>query len=128
MQSVKSQLDRLTTNISETMNKITNREKFLNSNLDSLLTEYRSVHVSIEIIRRVAISNVIQFVLVSQEQYSKVNNRYRELNSGVIERQRKLTRITEELESVKQEMEERGTIMSDGSERSLNIAFVSLIT
>jgi len=84
--------------------------------------------VSIEIIRRVAISNVIQFVLVSQEQYSKVNNRYRELNSGVIERQRKLTRITEELESVKQEMEERGTIMSDGSERSLNIAFVSLIT
>lgn len=45
MQSVKSQLDKLTNNISETMDKITSREKFLNSNLDSLLMEYRSVQV-----------------------------------------------------------------------------------
>ena len=61
-------------------------------------------------------SILLDLCFLSQEQYSKVNNRYRELNSGVIERQRRLTRVTEELESVKQEMEERGTIMSDGSE------------
>lgn len=51
--------------------------------------------------------------------------RYRELNSGVIERQRKLTRISEELESLKQEMEERGTIMSDGSASAFKKIFIS---
>lgn len=55
-------------------------------------------------------------ILWSQELYSKVNNRYRELNCGVIERQRKLAKISEELESIKKEMEERGTVMSDRSE------------
>lgn len=93
MQSLKCLLDKLTKNISDTMDKIMSREKFLNSSLDALLMEYRSV----------------------QEQFSKISVRYRELNSGVIERQRKLTRISEELESLKQEMEERGTIMSDGT-------------
>lgn len=45
MKSIKHELDKLTNNISETMEKITSREKFLNTNLDSLLIEYRSVQV-----------------------------------------------------------------------------------
>lgn len=45
-----------------------------------------------------------------------MNIRYQEMNSGVIERQRKLTKISEELEALKQEMEERGTVMTDGCE------------
>lgn len=32
-----------------------------------------------------------------------------------MERQRKLTRVSEELEALKQEVEERGTVMTDGS-------------
>lgn len=46
MKSVKSQLDKLSKEIAETMEKITSREKFLNSNLDSLLNEYRTARVS----------------------------------------------------------------------------------
>ncbi len=46
----------------------------------------------------------------------KTNNRFRELNGGVIEKQRNLSKISEELDSLKQEIEERGTIMTDGSE------------
>lgn len=47
MQSLKSLLDKLTKNISDTMDKIMSREKFLNSSLDALLMEYRSAQVEI---------------------------------------------------------------------------------
>lgn len=61
-----------------------------------------------------------------QEQLSKINARFREVNGGVVEKQRKLTKISEELESVKQEMEERGTVMTDGSECHTNMAETTL--
>ncbi|XP_065222804.1 intraflagellar transport protein 57 homolog [Planococcus citri] len=93
MTSVKSRLEKLSRDISENMEKITSREKFLNSNLDSLLSEYRTV----------------------RDEYFKVNAQFRDLNSGVMERQRKLTRVSEELEALKQEVEERGTVMTDGT-------------
>jgi hypothetical protein len=44
-----------------------------------------------------------------------VSEQYREVSGGVTERSRKLAQITEELESVKQEMDERGSSMTDGS-------------
>lgn len=48
MSTVKTQLDRLSANITDAMDKITSREKYLNSNLDSLLMEYRMKQVQIE--------------------------------------------------------------------------------
>jgi len=44
-----------------------------------------------------------------------MSEQYREVSGGVTERSRKLAQITEELESVKQEMDERGSSMTDGS-------------
>lgn len=38
------------------------------------------------------------------------------MSGGVTERQKTLSRITDELEAVKQEMEERGSSMTDGCE------------
>lgn len=60
-------------------------------------------------------------LILLQEQLSKINARFREVNGGVVEKQRKLTKISEELDSVKQEMEERGTVMTDGSKFPNNI-------
>jgi len=44
-----------------------------------------------------------------------MSEQYHEVSGGVTERSRKLAHITEELESVKQEMDERGSSMTDGS-------------
>ena len=46
----------------------------------------------------------------SQEEYKSVSG-------GVVDRSRQLAQLTDELESVKQELEERGTSMTDGTPR-----------
>jgi uncharacterized protein (DUF3084 family) len=51
----------------------------------------------------------------AQDEFARVSEQYREVSGGVTERSRKLAQITEELESVKQEMDERGSSMTDGS-------------
>jgi estrogen-related receptor beta like 1 len=50
-----------------------------------------------------------------------MSERYHEVSGGVTERLRVLAQITEELESVKQEMDERGSSMTDGSKSTKNI-------
>lgn len=45
------------------------------------------------------------------------------MSGGITERSRILAQVTEELESVKQEMDERGSSMTDGS-KSPNICFI----
>ena len=51
---------------------------------------------------------VLYHVVSTQEQY-------RSVSGGVVERSRQLAHLTDELESVKQELEERGTSMTDGT-------------
>lgn len=50
-----------------------------------------------------------------QDEYARISEQYREVSGGVTERSRVLAQVTEELESVKQEMDERGSSMTDGS-------------
>lgn len=45
------------------------------------------------------------------------------MSGGITERSRILAQVTEELESVKQEMDERGSSMTDGS-KSPNVCFI----
>lgn len=58
-----------------------------------------------------------------------MSEQYREVSGGVTERSRKLALITEELESVKQEMDERGSSMTDGSmsQRVVVVVFALLL-
>lgn len=55
----------------------------------------------------------IIFTLI-QDELARVTEQYKEVSGGVTERQRLLIRITDELELVKQEMDERGSTMTDG--------------
>ncbi|XP_066907698.1 intraflagellar transport protein 57 homolog [Halyomorpha halys] len=91
--TVSLELKKFSDEIEETMRKVSKREKLLNSQFEQLLSQYRTL----------------------QEELSFVNDKYREVNVGVVERQKTLNQISESLESVKQEMEERGATMSDGS-------------
>ncbi|GIY13005.1 intraflagellar transport protein 57 homolog [Caerostris extrusa] len=92
MSTTKSQLDKLYTDISRSLEKIGSREKYLNNQLEQLVLEYRT----------------------AQDQLSQVREQYKSVSGGVTERSRTLSQITEELDQVKQEMDERGSNMTDG--------------
>ncbi|XP_044254951.1 intraflagellar transport protein 57 homolog [Tribolium madens] len=90
---VKTQLEKLHKEISVTLDKIGNREKYLNRELENNLDEYRML----------------------QDQLSKIKDAYKGISEGVAERNRELFRLTDRLETVKQQMEERGSSMTDGT-------------
>ncbi|XP_001518621.1 intraflagellar transport protein 57 homolog [Ornithorhynchus anatinus] len=93
LKETKGYLDRLHNEITRTLEKIGSREKYINNQLESLVQEYRTV----------------------QTQLSEATELYQQRNGGVTERTRILSEITEELEKVKQEMEEKGSSMTDGA-------------
>ncbi|KAK7082479.1 Intraflagellar transport protein 57 [Halocaridina rubra] len=87
------QLDALHLEISRSLEKIGSREKYLNSQLEPLLLEYRNLqNASAE----------------SREQYRQVSGR-------LVEKSHELAQISDELDHVKHEMEERGSSMTDGT-------------
>jgi len=79
--------------IAKTLEKISSREKYMNSQLESQLNEYRQLS---------------QTLAQTKEQYKQVSG-------GVTERSRLLAQITDDIETAKTEMEERGSSMTDGS-------------
>jgi len=91
--STKTHLDQLQAEIAKTLEKISSREKYVNSQLEPQLNEYRQLS---------------QTMAQAKEQYKQVSG-------GVTERSRLLAQLTDTLESVKSEMEERGSSMTDGS-------------
>ncbi|XP_044012389.1 intraflagellar transport protein 57 homolog [Aphidius gifuensis] len=91
--NTKNQLEKLHNDIDITLEKIHAREIYLNKQLEPSLIEYRSL----------------------QEELSKVREKYRDVSGGVTERTRTLNKLTEELEQIKKEMDERGSSMTDGT-------------
>lgn len=92
--STKGQLDKLHQDISSALDKISNREKHLNRDLEHVLDQYRML----------------------QDELSKLQDNYKNISGGVTERTRELAKLSDQLETVKQQMEERGSSMTDGSE------------
>ncbi|XP_076296741.1 intraflagellar transport 57 [Lasioglossum baleicum] len=89
----KGQLDKLHGELSNTLDKIRTRESYLNRQLEPILKEYQ----------------------ILQEELSKVKEQYRDVSGGVTERTRIFNKLSEELEHVKKEMDERGSSMTDGT-------------
>ncbi|CAB4010709.1 intraflagellar transport 57 homolog, partial [Paramuricea clavata] len=87
----KGYLDKLQLEISKTLEKISSREKYVNNQLEQLLSEYRGL----------------------QDNLAETKERYRQGSGGVTQLTKSLAQITEELESVKAQMDERGTNMTD---------------
>ncbi|XP_065305010.2 intraflagellar transport protein 57 homolog isoform X1 [Dermacentor albipictus] len=89
----RAQLERLSTGLGSVLDKLASREKYLNAQLEAPLAQYRSV----------------------QEALARTREHYRTVSGGITDRSRTLAQITEELEQIKQEMEERGSSMTDGT-------------
>ncbi|KFP18812.1 Intraflagellar transport protein 57, partial [Egretta garzetta] len=93
LKETRGYLDKLHNEISRTLEKIHSREKYINNQLEHLVQEYRS----------------------AQALLSEAKEKYQEGSGGVTERIKVLSEITEVLERVKQETEEKGSSMTDGA-------------
>ncbi|KAL5107587.1 hypothetical protein TcWFU_003822 [Taenia crassiceps] len=86
-------LKTLQEDLSRGLDKISSREKYINSQIDRVLTEYRC----------------------AQDRLSEVKEEYTQASRNITERSKALAQLSEEVERVKQEMEQRGSSMTDGS-------------
>lgn len=93
MPAAKIQLEKLHRDISNIVEKVNNREKYLNRELDTTLKEYREL----------------------LDELSKIKEEYSKISGGVAERNRELAKLNDRLETIKQQMEERGSSMTDGT-------------
>ncbi|XP_039431055.1 intraflagellar transport protein 57 homolog [Culex pipiens pallens] len=87
------QLKKLQTDISYVMEKIESREKHLNNDLKELIQQYKQILV----------------------EYNQVNGLMKENDQEKTEKEHELSKITNELENIKIQMEQRGNSMTDGS-------------
>ncbi|KAM9320611.1 intraflagellar transport protein 57 homolog [Gastrophryne carolinensis] len=93
LKETKGYLDKLHSEVSKTLEKVASREKYINSQLDPLVQEYRA----------------------AQAQLSELKEQHKQVSTKVTEKTRILAEITEELEKVKQEIEEKGSSITDGA-------------
>ncbi|KAK0150146.1 Intraflagellar transport protein 57 [Merluccius polli] len=92
LKETKGYLDKLQEDLGKTLEKVNSREKYINTQLEPLIQEYRT----------------------AQAKLSQARELYQQASGGVTEKTRLLAEVSEELEEVKQEMEEKGSSMSDG--------------
>ncbi|CAH0397183.1 unnamed protein product [Chilo suppressalis] len=88
-----TQLNKLHSNISSVIDKITSRENIINEQFEPSVREYGSL----------------------LDELNKVTHEYQEVSVGVTERQETLNEITAKVENIKQRTESRGSSMNDNS-------------
>ncbi|XP_072271304.1 intraflagellar transport protein 57 homolog isoform X2 [Pyxicephalus adspersus] len=93
LKETKGYLDKLHSEVSKTLEKVSSREKYINNQLDPLIQEYRT----------------------AQAQLSELKEQYQQITTKVTDKTRILSEVTEELEKVKQEIEEKGSSITDGA-------------
>ncbi|VDK64555.1 unnamed protein product [Onchocerca ochengi] len=79
--------------LDKTMERIVNREKHFNNQLEPVLTKF----------------------CLAKERITEVKDKYREISGGISERTQKLQHVSDELEQIKQQIEEKSLRNSDGA-------------
>lgn len=93
MTETKSYLTQLQDEITQTLEKIASREKYINTQLDHSLVDYRAI----------------------QDELAEIKERYHQASGGLTKRSQTLAVLSEELEKVKSDMEEKGSTMTDNA-------------
>nr|CAG4648109.1 EOG090X0ADS [Moina brachiata]SVE93160.1 EOG090X0ADS [Moina brachiata] len=93
MSSSQSLLQRVSVDIEKSMERVETREKYLNTQLNDLLSQYSK----------------------TQEQLNQVDEKYSKLSVGIDDRNRKLNQLNEEIQRIKTELDERSLNMTDGT-------------
>lgn len=86
------QLSQISDEIGQDLDKTKSREKYINQQLETLVTELRTSH----------------------DKLAQAKETFNNQTSGIAEKTNELSEISAQLESIKNEMEERGQMISDG--------------
>uniref|UniRef100_A0A8C4NCT4 Intraflagellar transport protein 57 homolog n=1 Tax=Eptatretus burgeri TaxID=7764 RepID=A0A8C4NCT4_EPTBU len=89
----KAPMKRMEVEIEQTLDKLSNRERHLHTQLDGLVAELRA----------------------AQTRLNQVRETYHEMSGGVTKRSAILAEISDELDRVKQDVEEHGNSLTDGA-------------
>nr|CAG4650353.1 EOG090X0ADS [Sida crystallina] len=93
MVSSQSHLEKISSEIEKNMERIQTRENYMNTQLNPLLNQYSK----------------------TQEQLKQVEEKYRSGSVGIEDRNQKLSALNEEIQLVKNEMDEKSSNMTDGT-------------
>nr|CAG4651191.1 EOG090X0ADS [Simocephalus serrulatus]SVE94396.1 EOG090X0ADS [Simocephalus serrulatus] len=93
MNSSRTMLQKISTDIEKNMERIETREKYLNTQLSGLLNQYSK----------------------TREQLKQVEEKYSQFSVGIEERNRKLNQLNDEIQQIKNELDERSLNMTDGT-------------
>lgn len=85
-------MNRIVKEVKTSQVSLESREKYLSTQFEGLIKEYISI----------------------KEQLDKLESKYNSASSGIMEKTKELSLISDELESIKSDMEERGAKMTDG--------------
>lgn len=99
LKDTKSYLEKLYDEVSRTLEKLNSREKYLNNQLESAMQDFKNY----------------------QDRLAEIRETYKGRSSGITERAQILSQISNELQRIKDEMNETGQSITDGSRFSLNI-------
>ena len=111
------QLTTISDEIGSDMDKTKSREKYINQQLESLITELRTSH---DKLAQAKVKNLKKnFSKIFQNVFGPNNiffiqETYNNQTSEIAEKTNELSEISAQLESIKNEMEERGQMISDG--------------
>lgn len=92
LKETKSYFEKLYDEISKTLEKIGSREKYINSQLEEPMQAFRNY----------------------QDRLAEIKETYRNRSSGINERTQMLSQVTNDLQRIKEDMEEAGQSMTDG--------------
>lgn len=93
LKDTKSYFEKLYDEISKTLEKINSREKYINSQLEEPMQAFRNY----------------------QDRLAEIKETYKTRSTGINERTQMLSQVTNDLQRIKEEMEEAGQSMTDGS-------------
>ena len=101
LKDTKSYFEKLYDEISKTLEKINSREKYINSQLEEPMLAFRNY----------------------QDRLAEIKETYKTRSTGINERTQMLSQVTNDLQRIKEEMEEAGQSMTDGCMFTLKINF-----
>jgi estrogen-related receptor beta like 1 len=103
----RTQLSRLSEEVKRSLEKIGSREKYLNSQLDGIINNNYNCYKKI-------CSGLLNTFRQAQDRLAETREKYRDASGGVTTRSRRLAELSDELDHIKQQMEERGVSLTDG--------------
>lgn len=128
MNSSRTMLQKISTDIEKNMERVETREKYLNTQLSGLLSQYSKTREQLkQVEEKYSQFSGMHAIMHYWFLCLQVHELLHFFPVGIEERNRKLNQLNDEIQQIKNELDERSLNMTDGSRKYQN-RFLSLVT